>query len=380
MNYTIAGSRQIISQLSINPLPPRVLRAVAFGTTTYEKDGSILALPAGFASPDDFPSSNELFDTGETQRSYAVNDNTVYIGGRAVGEIDGIVSITYVCLDNKCDRFQENFDSYTEINGTVERVFATEALYTRIATGEEWIDAILNEYELLGVDPSERIDPTVDVCSIGLCPTEVQWCQTDPNCSVSPFQEPPATVKGSVIGGFTVAGAILLVAILLAVHLYLVNAQAHRYRARFARRIAETIELRASVRNLTPDALAKEFQRIDEGVTKDGKISKEELWEFVSSGKAGEMERKDFDAMFAAIDLDHNGEVDFVEFCAFLGKCDVEYRAARRRSSVVSLQKSRSVVASRLSEAVSQRKFTIEDPSAALTPTAEGEEGKEAET
>jgi len=208
-----------------------------------------------------------------------------------------------------------------------------------------------------------------------MCPTEEQWCQTDPNCSVSPYQEPPGTVKGSVIAGFTVAGIVLLVAILFAVHVYLVKAQASRYRARFARRIAETIDMRASVRSLTPDALAKEFQRIDEGVSRDGKISKEELWEFVSSGKAGEMEKKDFDALFAAMDLDHNGDVDFVEFCAFLGKCDEEYRAARRRSSV-GLKQPTSMVARRLSETVSHR-GTVEDPSAAMTPA--GEEGKKEE-
>jgi len=375
-NYSIIGSRQIISSITISPIAPRVIQLAVFGTTTYEKDGSVLTLPGAASPPDDVPSREELFGAtaSDAQRSYAVNDNTIYIGGRSVGENPGINSITYACLDDECNQFQENLDSFvTTANGTVKRVYASEAFYTRIATREEWIDAVLNEYEVQGINASERIDPLVDVCSIGRCPTEEQWCQTDPNCSVSPYQEPPATVKGSVIAGFTVAGVVLLVIILYGVHLYLVYAQVNRYRARFARRIAETIDVRASVRNLTPDALAREFERIDEGVSKDGKISKEELWEFIASGKAGEMDQKDFDALFAAIDLDRNGEVDFVEFCAFLGQCDNEYRAARRRSSV-GLQQQRSMVASRLSETVSQRR-TVEDPSA--IPTGEGDDEKE---
>mmetsp|Transcript_26220 Transcript_26220/g.60923 ORF Transcript_26220/g.60923 Transcript_26220/m.60923 type:complete len:214 (-) Transcript_26220:297-938(-) len=163
----------------------------------------------------------------------------------------------------------------------------------------------------------------------------------------------------------------------LCVHVYLIRQQASRNRAMFARRIAETIDMRASVRNLTPDALAREFRRIDEGVSRDGKISKEELWEFVSSGKAGEMDQRDFDALFAAMDLDHNGDVDFVEFCAFLGKCDAEYRAVRRRSSV-GLQQPMSMVARRLSETASQRGSVV-DPSAAIAEQEE-EEAKAEET
>mmetsp|Transcript_22800 Transcript_22800/g.52763 ORF Transcript_22800/g.52763 Transcript_22800/m.52763 type:complete len:332 (+) Transcript_22800:322-1317(+) len=284
---------------------------------------------------------------GVTWRSYAVNDNTIYVGGDVKGgSVDGFYSITCVCLDEDCNKLQETSDIFSIVNGTVQHVFATESTYTHIATGEEWVNSILNEYDVQNIPPDKRIDPTIDVCAAGLCPTEEQWCQTDPNCSVSPYQEPPATVKGSVIAGFTVAGVVLLVIILYGVHLYLVHAQVNRYRARFARRIAETIDVRASVRNLTPDALAREFERIDEGVSKDGKISKEELWEFIASGKAGEMDQKDFDALFAAIDLDRNGEVDFVEFCAFMGKCEDEYRAARAdRRSIVARRSVRASVA-----------------------------------
>jgi len=221
----------------------------------------------------------------------------------------------------------------------------SEASSTHIESVEEWKNAFLADYDTYNVPQEERFDPLEDACSQGLCPTEEQWCQTDPNCSESPYQEPPASVKGSVIAGFVIAGFVISFVALFGVHRYLVAQQSKRFRTMFARRIADTIQLRGSVRSLTPDALADEFKRIDAGV-QDGRISKEELWDFMSSRKAGELDKKDFDALFAAIDLDKNGTVDFLEFCAFMGKCDQEYRAARTdRGSLVARKSARDMVA-----------------------------------
>ena len=122
--------------------------------------------------------------------------------------------------------------------------------------------------------------------------------------------------------------------ILWCIHLYLQKQQAQRYRTAFATRIAETVRInRSSRRSLTPDALLSEFKRIDADV-EDGKLSQEELWQFLSDGKAGEMSRNDFDALFAAMDLDKNGSVDFLEFCAFMGQCHDEYAKERSRPRV----------------------------------------------
>jgi len=125
-----------------------------------------------------------------------------------------------------------------------------------------------------------------------------------------------------------VAGAVLLVVCLYSVHVYLVNQQKHRYRAAIAQRIVETIEVQKSMRSLSPELLAAEFKKID-SETPDGRITKDELWEFLSSGKAGELSNKDFNALFAAMDADKSGYVDFLEFCSFLGQCHEEYTGAR---------------------------------------------------
>jgi Ca2+-binding EF-hand superfamily protein len=78
-----------------------------------------------------------------------------------------------------------------------------------------------------------------------------------------------------------------------------------------------------SDRQLTPENLAAEFKRID--TDNGGTISREELWEFISSGKAGDLSESDFNSLFSAIDLYKSGSVDFMEFAAFFGKCSEDF-------------------------------------------------------
>jgi hypothetical protein len=55
-------------------------------------------------------------------------------------------------------------------------------------------------------------------CHSAGCPTEEDWCKTDPECSESPYHEPDASVKSGAIAGFTVAGIVLLIAALYSLH------------------------------------------------------------------------------------------------------------------------------------------------------------------
>jgi hypothetical protein len=96
------------------------------------------------------------------------------------------------------------------------------------------------------------------------------------------------------------------------------------------------------MRQLPPEALASELKRID-SETQDGSISKEALWNFMSTGLAGELSESDCNALFAAIDLDQSGTVDFLEFCTFMGKCSDEYRSARTNRGSVTDRASRRI-------------------------------------
>mgnify|MGYP000403906722 CR=1 FL=1 len=79
--------------------------------------------------------------------------------------------------------------------------------------------------------------------------------------------------------------------------------------------------------------MADEFRRIDQN-SEDGLISRKALWGFLSSGKAGEMNESDFNALFAAIDLQKKGKVDFLEFCTFMAGCHEDFEKVKNRESV----------------------------------------------
>jgi hypothetical protein len=130
---------------------------------------------------------------------------------------------------------------------------------------------------------------------------------------------------------------------------YRLDQQASRYKKQFAQRDIGTMSVRASISRLPPDLLANEFKRIakgtKEGGARVGHITKKELWDFLSTGKAGDISESDVDALFAAMDLDSSGTVNFVEICTFMGQCHGEFRSARGELDSDKL----SVVARRLS-------------------------------
>ena len=126
--------------------------------------------------------------------------------------------------------------------------------------------------------------------------------------------------------------------------------QAKRYRNVFARRVAQTIRVRAGANQLSPELLQKQFEKMDQD--NDGSISKEELWKFLTSGKAGTINESDFNSLWAVIDADDSGNVEFLEFCAFLAGCHDEYETAKDR---------RSVIATRASQILTSVHFTAED-------------------
>jgi hypothetical protein len=257
------------------------------------------------------------------------------------------VSEVEVCLDDNCMQTSGNHNTFLAVSDERSVPFS-QGVWTcdKMGSAGEWVEAIQTAYITYNVAGENQVPvPMQGQCLTGACPSEIDWCKTDPECSESPYQEPDGSVKSGAIAGFTVAGIVLLMAALYALHAWTAQQQARRYKAKFAKRIADTIDVRGSMRQLRPEALASEFKRID-SESQDGSISKEALWTFMSSGKAGELSESDFNALFAAIDLDQNGSVDFMEFCTFMGQCSDEYRSARtNRGSVADRASRRMLVA-----------------------------------
>jgi hypothetical protein len=184
-------------------------------------------------------------------------------------------------------------------------------------------------------DGSESV-PSCIAETFGGCPTEEDYCGpngVDPSCTASPYQNPARSMKPGPIAGFTILAIVIVALIGYFLHWRSVKSQKKRLRKKFAQMIAKRVDLRGSTSQLNPNQLLEEFKRIDKSVkggTSDGFISREELWKFVSSGKAGEMTEKDFNFLFDSMDIKGRGKVNFVEFCAFMSSCGEEINELAR--------------------------------------------------
>lgn len=221
-------------------------------------------------------------------------------------------------------------DQFWNIDGALVLAKTYSAFEVR-ATEEEWLEAAITALEAVyevnnsTAEEDKVVLPMTSSCLFAEnCPLEAEdWCSQDPECSVSPYQEPEGAMLPGPIAGFVLGGIAILLIGCYILHLYLQRRQAKRYKTVFAKRIAETIQVNKSIRSMGPEELAEEFKRVDLQ-THDGLITKDDLWEFISSGKAGEISKGDFNALFAAIDADGDGQVDFLAFCAFMGQWYVE--------------------------------------------------------
>ena len=147
----------------------------------------------------------------------------------------------------------------------------------------------------------------------GTFPAEEDWCggvMSDVSCTPSPYVEPDVQMKGGFIALFVILGVLLFSSVALFFHRKAVETQKKRYKEHFIRGIARNITISDSAGRVSPEQLKKEFDHIDKD--KGGTISKDELKTFLKSGKVGDISDKDVEAMWAAIDIDNSGEVDFV--------------------------------------------------------------------
>lgn len=125
---------------------------------------------------------------------------------------------------------------------------------TAIKVSEErWLQELEKAYNDANVpQPLRYAVPTGCLGGQGFvvepCPTEEDWCRIDPECSKSIYQEPNATIKAGPIAGIVVAFFVVLLVLLYLAHRWYVRQQAQRYRRIFAARVAETIHVRASVK------------------------------------------------------------------------------------------------------------------------------------
>jgi hypothetical protein len=158
----------------------------------------------------------------------------------------------------------------------------------------------------------------------------------DPNCSESPYQEPAASLNGAGIAVIVICCSVAVATCLFFFYKWSKSKQEKRVKYHFAKKVVQNMSFVGSHENITPANLEKEFDRIDSTGVADGSISREELKEFLSVGGTGMISDADFNILFASLDIHDRGNVNFLEFCAFLAKCEdeIDTRTYRRDYSM----------------------------------------------
>jgi len=282
-----------------------------FGTSTFEKDGTVNITWVNLG-----PHSNEASGLTSQETSMStVDDNAIltYIEHPSLftysitetfygDDNDYIIGAGTGAANDYLERRQSGSLSGPKINEGADLFPALEKAYNEhMVPVPEWVKS--------GKLPNCLAEPW------GSCPTENDWCsQSDPSCNESIYQEPAPSLNG---GGIALVVVLSLLVVVTGVYFFkrhMDEKQRKRYQVHFAAIAVERLGHVGHLAQLEPHELEKEFMRMDDGLkSKNGMIQKEALWTWVQSGKAGTMTKKDFDALFATMDLDGDGEVSFLE-------------------------------------------------------------------
>ncbi|KAL7579359.1 hypothetical protein ACA910_014033 [Epithemia clementina (nom. ined.)] len=284
-----------------------------YGTATHEKDGTAAIFYA-----------NGRFHGGNTGKVVPVDEDTFY---GFVGGNDGASDFEYTETESftNSERTRISGSGQYIINSALppysENPLAESYIYEAVQVSKEaFTQGLLQAYSANYVKASDQkplisrgycVDDTN-------CPTEDAFQQHDPLYTETPYDD-DARIKRGWIVYFVIWGALLVLAVMYGWHTHRISLQADRFRHDFACRIASTINFDGTHEKLTAEILHEEFTRLARD--KNGVLSKGELKSFMRN----KLSERDFEAMFAAIDLDSNGSVDFPEFCAFMSQIGAVY-------------------------------------------------------
>lgn len=350
-NHTVDGSRLIINRYYFNAQAPK------WWCDSYLPDGFLHAPPgyscgeigvrefAGVYAALNHENDGTL-DIGRATGSYAPGEDVWDAGNSSKAVLSGEDTIDFSFVRDGFSSvvsfvfFEDGSATLSAVHTSVSRkqIMNTLTGIMEPLTEEEFIKGV----EDINADfniPSIVEAPMTSDEVLGLnntFPTTEDWCGgilNDPSCTTSPYQEPDAQMKEGFIALFVILGVLVLGTVGYLFHRSSLRKQEKRYKELFVRGIAKNINIEPSAGMISADDLKKEFDHIDKD--KGGTISKDELQVFVESGKMGTMKKSDFNAMWSALDIDGSGEIDFVEFTAFLSSCGAEFESVNKEQKAM---------------------------------------------
>lgn len=300
-----------------------------WGTSTYEKDGTLrLFKGSGYHA-----STKETFMRPQGDSAiYMVSRDIVSGEGPATTQSSG----DHIAYDGKKKKVS-SISVYNFADGSNNPLNIHSISQSEAVNQTDFLWRLSEAYDEYNIPMQERIffEKESGDCVIqgDQCVTEDDFCNIgkDPNCSTSPYQEPAANLNAGGIALIAVCCAVFVAGIAFLVFRKIAKEQKSRYKIHVIRGIARNITIASSAGMIDAEQLMKEFKFMDKD--KGGGISKEELKEFLDSGKVGSISDKDFEALWCAIDLDGSGEVDFVEFITFLDGCGSEFDQVHKETA-----------------------------------------------
>jgi Ca2+-binding EF-hand superfamily protein len=260
----------------------------------------------------------------------------------ANGDIRSVFAYT---LSNDFNSMLIEWSYYEVKEGTPPKLVLRQDINIEREEDEsEWLKDIKESMVKFNVTDNTKetygIVPTTGQCAKedAGCPTLQNWCDkgdASPLCGSTPYVE-ETTVNASVVTGVAFAiGAVVIGAVVFLMLAYNKKKLAEvkeKIKNEFAKRIVATFSIGSGSEAITMEKITEEFKRIDSGESEggDGMISKEEMKAFLvessnvrdsilKNSVGGQMKDYDFETLFALIDEDGSGDVDFAEFSAFMG-------------------------------------------------------------
>mmetsp|Transcript_4784 Transcript_4784/g.11942 ORF Transcript_4784/g.11942 Transcript_4784/m.11942 type:complete len:474 (+) Transcript_4784:74-1495(+) len=344
INVTISGSRYYQHNYGVfhnfdSSRPGGVLLVDVYYVATFEKDGTAQGLGAvpGLVQSDGTDIDPSIL---EGRKLTPLNERAWY-SSYAVDSSTAVNQETWLCFDDDCTTFASSLENWEILpNGTNVQIGFLRYSGSKIESKDEWLAQLEQALDDANV-PEDRLtasDVETGECATGSCPTEEQWQMNDPYFQESPYQEPDGSLKTGFIVGITIAGFVVFVSIAALIHRMGLARQERRIRTAVARAVASTMGKRRRAESLTPADLQKHFDSMDgDG---DGHVTKAEVKAFLESSPVAELEDKDFEVLFATLDLNHDDMIDFTEFCAFFSIIRDDYDKAILQKSILQFRPS----------------------------------------